>query len=370
MLTKYKDFITQTNLNNVHRTLVQQNSSSIDFSSNDYLNLSKNSKVIEAGHAAALAHGAGSTGSRLLSGNLCIFEAFEKQIAIDKKTDSAMIFNSGFQANSSALAALLDKNSVVVFDKLNHASLYQGAFLSKAKLVRYNHLDYAQLEDILKENIGAKHIVIVSETVFGMDGDAADVDILSFLADKYSTFLYLDEAHATGLYGSHGYGICDGGKFNKDTTIIMGTFSKAVGCFGAYIACNQTLKDFFIQKCGGFVYSTALSPFCIGSSEASWSMIKNMAPEREKIMHCANFIRKNLKDKNKSLAGEKTAMPTNIVSVLFSSIEEMQKKHQELCENNIITSGIRRPTCTVPRIRIALNVTHTDEDVTKLLNLL
>lgn len=328
----------------------------IDFSSNDYLGFSKDPRILEAGIIAAKEYGVGSTGSRLLSGNFGLCEEFENQIALDKNTEAALIFNSGFQANSGVLECLSDKDTVVIFDKLNHASMYQGVFASGAKLIRYEHLDYSHLEDILKSNTNKK-ILLVSETVFGMDGDIADLDALIQLSEKYGALLYLDEAHATGLYGPKGYGISTNYTFNKDRTVIMGTFSKAIGANGAYIACSNLIKDFLIQKCKSFIYSTALSPFLIGAAKKSWELIPSLGEVRKDIFEKSNKLRKRLNGKGKE---------TNIVPIVFSSIEDMLNRKKILQNLNIIVSGIRPPTSPTPRLRIAVSATHSDSDIDKL----
>ncbi|MDR2158319.1 MAG: pyridoxal phosphate-dependent aminotransferase family protein, partial [Holosporaceae bacterium] len=179
-------------------------SGNINFSSNDYLGLSHNKDSIAAGYKAAVLYGSGSAGSRLLSGNIELFEKFENQIAEDKNFESSLIFNSGFIANSSVISSLCIPETILIFDKLNHASMYHGIDPSKTKLIRYKHLNYNELEDILKKCDSHKNKIIASETVFGMDGDMADVKILSQLSQKYGAMLFLDEAHATGLYGKNG----------------------------------------------------------------------------------------------------------------------------------------------------------------------
>ena len=359
---KFKHIIEKANAELLHRELPRYSAGYIDFSSNDYLGLSQNPEVIEAGIEVARNYGAGATGSRLLSGNSDLFENFEQQIAIDKKTESALIFNSGFQANSGVLECLTEKHTLVIFDMLNHASMYHGVFASGAKLKRFKHLDYTHLDDILKD-VAKEYIdtLIVSETVFGMDGDIADIQALIDISAKYDAMLYLDEAHATGLYGNNGYGLSTNFNFDKERTIIMGTFSKAIGSSGAYIACSSLVKDFLINKCRSFIYSTALSPFCIGTAQKAWSMLPSLNELRQSIMQKADKVRNALNG-----AGVKT----NIVPILFKTTEEMMKKKQVLQENGIIVSGIRPPTSPTPRLRIAINGRHSDNDIAKLIEIL
>ena len=298
----------------------------------------------------------------MLSGNSDLFGNFEQQIALDKKTESALIFNSGFQANSGVLECLTDKNTLVIFDMLNHASMYHGVFASSAKLKRFRHLDYTHLEDILKDDTKEyTNILIVSETVFGMDGDIADIQALIDISEKYGAMLYLDEAHATGLYGKGGYGLSTNFDFDKGRTIIMGTLSKAIGSSGAYVACSSLIKDFLVNKCKSFIYSTALSPFCIGAAQKSWTMLPFLEGLRQNIIQKADRVRNMLNG---------AGVRTNIVPIVFKTTEEMMEKKRILQEHGIIVSGIRPPTSPTPRLKIAVNGTHNDEDIEELIEVL
>lgn len=386
----------------------------IDFSSNDYLNLSKSHNVIYEGIQAALKYGAGATGSRLLSGNFDLAFEFEKQIAKDKNMPNALLFNSGFQLNSTVIAAIADKkvvkNPVIFFDKCNHASMYAGAFLSGAKLLRYNHLDYEHLEYLLqKESDNENHNTnnknsakfIMSETIFGMDADCANIQILQHFSQKYDTMLYFDEAHATGLYGAHGYGILN----NLDTnrTIAIGTFSKAIGVSGGYVCCSDLIYQYLLQKCTGFIYSTAMNPFSVGAAFGAWKQVKNMDETRKKIFYLSDVLRKNLHDilqknssKNHQINNKKTANDkkndTNIIIIQDDNLEKLlhlkeillkgsdNSDNKNYCNsssdnsnknncnnyNSIIVSLIRPPTAATNRIRIAINASHQLSDITLL----
>ena len=334
----------------------------IDFSSNDYLGLSQDKNSLEAGMKAAEKFGTGSTGSRLLSGNKSIFKNFEDQIAVDKNSEAALIFNSGYIANLSVISAFASQNYLMIFDKLNHASMYQG--LNNAKLLRFSHLNYNQLEEILEKHKNYPKKFIASETVFGMDGDIADLQTLSDLAQQYDAYLYLDEAHATGLYGEKGYGLSTNVNLDKCSTIVMGTFSKALASCGAYVACSELLKNYLIQVSKGFIYSTAISPFCIGVAEYNWRRLPNLNDIRTEIFQKADYLRQVLTEKEIKFIGKNT----NIVSIIFETTEKMLTAHGKLLKNNIITSAVRRPTSPTPRIRLAINATHSYEDINLLLD--
>ncbi len=347
----------------------------VDFSSNDYLCLSRNVESLEAGVEASKEFGVGSTGSRLLSGNKRIFEDFEQLIARDKHFESALIFNSGYIANSSVISAFASMGYLLIFDKLNHSSMYQRdagpvnfgknpTFGAKNQnLKRFPHLKYEKLAEILEKYKDFPKKLIASETVFGMDGDKADIKILSELSEKYEAILYLDEAHATGLYGGKGYGLSTNFKLNSHSTIVMGTFSKALASNGAYVACSKLFKDFLIQVSKGFIYSTALSPFCIGVAQHNWKTIKNLDRVRRDIFEKSDYLRSGLT----KLGFEYVGSGTNIVPIVFDSTEKMLKVHRNLLDKKIITSAVRKPTSPTPRLRIAVNALHTYEDIDLLL---
>jgi 8-amino-7-oxononanoate synthase len=353
------DYITNLKTKSLYRSLKNSDcdyENYIDFSSNDYLGLSHNENSLAAGYEAAKIYGTGSTGSRLLSGNKKIFEQFEEQISADKKLESALIFNSGFIANANVISAFSIPESVLIFDKLNHASMYYGIDATKTKLLRYKHLDYDELESILQKNVECRNKVIASETVFGMDGDVADLEKLIFLAQKYEALLFLDEAHATGLYGKNGCGISTNFNLDHDSTIVMGTFSKALASSGAYVACSGKIKEYLLQKSKGFIYSTALSPFCIGVAQYNWNLLKT-----DEVRATAQRVIK-LADKLRHKVGG-TGSNTNIVPIKFDSIEEMLSVHDICLKNKIRTSAVRPPTSPVAKIRLAINAFHTERDL-------
>ncbi len=199
-----------------------------------------------------------------------------------------------------------------------------------------------------------------------MDGDIADLQRLSDLAHKYGAFLYLDEAHATGLYGKRGYGFSTNFNLDNDSIIIMGTFSKALASCGAYVACSKILKDYLIQVSKGFIYSTAISPFCVGVAQYNWRKLPDFDDMRVEILKKSDYFRQELKKRVTKFLGKNT----NIVAVTFGDTEEMLAVHERLLKKNIITSAIRRPTSPTPRIRLAFNATHSYEDINLLLDAL
>ncbi|WP_341790637.1 8-amino-7-oxononanoate synthase [Rickettsia endosymbiont of Polydrusus tereticollis] len=346
----------------------------VNFSTNDYLALSHHPCVIKAAKLALDSYGVGATGSRLLSGNNKLFESLENKIAQDKETEAALIFNSGFQTNFSVLSSLLDSKilgtkALVFFDKLNHSSLYQAVFLSGAELIRYHHNDIEHLSSLLnKYENDQKPKFIVTETIFGMDGDILPIHEIISLAEKHRAFLYLDEAHATGIIGHYGYGLSTTVNMKHIPHLIMGTFSKALGGSGGYIACSQILKDYLINKAPGFIYSTASSPMVIGAASKAWDMIKDFEEERNYLFSLGATLRAGLTNLGLDIG----LSSSHIIPIILGTEELAIKAKENLLQNRVIASCIRPPT--VPpgssRIRIALNISHKEQDIVQLLKVL
>lgn len=347
------------NSTNSFNQLLQHN---LNFASNDYLGLSNHPKLLQAAYDFAKIYGVGATGSRLLSGDRTIFLELEQQISKDKGTEAALIFNSGFQANISVLSSLLDFNvleakPLVFFDKLNHSSLYQAIFLSKAELIRYRHNDMQHLADLLAVNANVdRPKFIVTETLFGMDGDLLPIEDLIFLANKYQAFVYLDEAHATGIIGDRGYGLAAKVDFKGVDYLLMGTFSKAVGCSGAYIASNKVIIDYLINKAPGFMFSTAMSPVLIGAVSKAWGLIKDLAVERRLLFEQAAYLRQRLQRLGIAINNSNT----HIIPIVLEQEQQVLTAKTEFMRKGILLSAIRPPAVPVgtARLRIALNSSH------------
>ncbi|WP_424196261.1 aminotransferase class I/II-fold pyridoxal phosphate-dependent enzyme [Ampullimonas aquatilis] len=346
-----------------------------DFSHNDYLGLANQASLTQAGFAVAREYGMGATGSRLLSGNSAVHEALEADIAKAKGCDCALIFNSGYQANATALAALLDKKvlgaePLVFADRLNHASLHHACQLMGVHQQRYRHNDLAHLRDLLLKH---QHLpqpkFIIAETVFGMDGDQLDVPALMQLADEFDAFVYLDEAHATGVFGAQGYGLAAGQMRNaqgQHRGMVMGTFSKALGASGAYVACSETVRDYLLNRCGGFIYSTALSPAVIGAVQAAWQSLPGLQAVRSQLLETAQALRDQLQAQGFD-AGTSTS---HIVPIILGDEARVQALKVHLQEQGILTSAIRPPTVppNTARLRIALSSLHRPEQIQALLD--
>lgn len=282
----------------------------IDFSSNDYLGLSTHPKLIREAKKATDEFGTSSSASRLLSGDSQLHHRLEEKIADFKNKEAALFFNSGYQANAGIISSLYGKSDCIIMDRLSHASLIDGSLLSQAKLFRFRHNDAAHLELILKkERDKFKDVLIITETVFSMDGDIAPLEELVRLKEKYKCKIFVDEAHATGIFGKHGSGIVEEAGLAEKTDFIMGTFSKGLGGFGAYLAASQRVVDYLINACRSFIYSTALPPAVIACNLASIELIREEPDRRKELLAAAGYFRAGLKELGFDVRGDSQIVP-------------------------------------------------------------
>jgi 8-amino-7-oxononanoate synthase len=331
----------------------------INFSGNDYLGLSQHPQVIEAACSAAQDYGAGATASRLVCGTLPIHQALEAELASFVGREAALLFSSGYQANATLLPALLDRHSLVLADRLIHNSLLHGIRASGAKLVRYPHNDLERLEELLGQAAGqAGRIAIVSETVFSMEGDRADVDQLAHLADRHGALLYLDEAHAFGVLGPQGSGLA---ATHPGVDVVVGTFGKACGSSGAFVAGSDVLREYLINVCPGLIYSTALPPAIVGAVRAALALLPQLEPERQHLQTLAHDLRQSVQH----LGFETLGSSSQIVPLLVGSNEQALSLSAWLEQQGLLAIAIRPPTVPagMARLRLALSAVHQPQQV-------
>ncbi|MBM3245700.1 MAG: 8-amino-7-oxononanoate synthase [Candidatus Omnitrophica bacterium] len=337
----------------------------IDFSSNDYLGLSNHSKLIEAAKAALTKYGAGSSASRLLSGDLNIHHELEDALARLKKKESALIFNSGYQANVGIISSLCAKGDAIFCDRLCHASIIDGILLSGARLFRFRHCDSEHLEENLKkERQKFKNALVVTETIFSMDGDRPDLKKLVEIKTRYNCGLLVDEAHATGIYGASGSGVVEEESLSKEVDYIMGTFGKALGSFGAYLAASKLDTDYLMNKCRSFIYSTALPPAVIAANLAAIKLLSEEPCRRRKLLESAKFLRGNLKAKGFDVRG-----CSQIIPLVTGDIGKTVTLANFLKDKGYWVMPIRPPTVPEGESRLRFSVTF-DHDTTILARLL
>lgn len=336
----------------------------IDLSSNDYLGLTGHPKLIEAAKKALDEFGTGTGASRLLSGDLDIHHRLEGSLAGFKNKKAALVFNSGYQANVGIFNSLYGKGDVIFSDRLNHASIVDGILLSRAKVFRFRHNDLNDLEDILKSRRGKfKKALVVTETIFSMDGDRPPLKELANLKERYDCHMMVDEAHATGVYGKNGSGVVEEEGLSDRVDIIMGTFSKALGSFGAYIAASKEVIDYLINTCRSFIYSTSLPPAVVASNLASLEIIKEEPYRREKLLKNAHYFRGMLK-----AAGFEIRGSSQIIPVIIGPSRNTDRIAKELQAKGWWALPIRPPTVTrnEARLRFSLNFYHDSENLQKL----
>jgi 8-amino-7-oxononanoate synthase len=338
----------------------------IDFSSNDYLGFSEHPRLIAEAKKALDIFGTASSASRLMSGDLEIHHRLEEKVAQFKHKESALIFNSGYQANLGIISSLYGRGDCIFSDRLNHASIVDGILLSGARFFRFQHNDVNHLQLLLrKERKKFNHALIITETIFSMDGDRPHLKDLVELKEKYDCELMVDEAHATGIYGESGSGVVEEEGLSERIELVMGTFSKALGSFGAYLATSRKMVQYLINTCRSFIYSTALPPQVVACNLASIDLVKEEPKRRHKLLRLSNFLRKTLKDRGLKVRGASQIIPLIVGDNLKTIV--LAKRLQE---KGFWVLAIRPPT--VPqkeaRLRFSLTTYHTKEILQRLID--
>jgi len=346
----------------------------LNFASNDYLGLKHHPKLIEESAVWAQKYGAGSGASRLVTGNFPLFEEVEQKIAKLKGTEAALILASGYQANGTVLHALFDKtilkqNPVVVSDKLNHASMHFGCAAANVRQKRYRHLDASHADELLKAADKNAPKFLLSETVFSMDGDSAPMSSLIACAKETKAMLIADDAHGFGVLGEGGKGLATG----ADLTI--GTFSKALGSFGAYIAASQTMIDYLTQRCGGLIYSTGLPPATLGAINAGLDLLPDLEYERKRVANHAKRFREEIAKLGNERGWSTWSTgqsETQIVPLIIGGAKEALELSTYLKEQGLWVTAIRPPTVPegTARLRFAFTASHDEKDIDQLIQVL
>jgi 8-amino-7-oxononanoate synthase len=338
----------------------------LDFSSNDYLGLAEHEKLAEASKAATDTFGVGSSASRLLSGDLELHHELEERVASFKGKEATLIFNSGYQANVGIISSLCGRGDCIFSDRLNHASIIDGALLSGAKLFRFNHNDPSHLEGLLKkERANFKESLIVTETIFSMDGDRPPLKEIATLKTRFNSLLMVDEAHATGVFGASGSGVVEEEGLIKGVDLVMGTFGKALGSFGAYAACSRVMREFLINACRGFIYSTALPPSVIAADLAALEVVRDEPFRRISLLEGAEYFRNGLMRLGLEVRGS-----SQIVPLIVGDVRKAISLSDRLKEAGYWVFPIRPPT--VPqgeaRLRFSLTYHHTKDVLKKIID--
>ncbi|MBI5632903.1 MAG: 8-amino-7-oxononanoate synthase [Nitrospirae bacterium] len=346
----------------------------VNFSSNDYLGLANHPVLANAATQAMHKYGFGAGASRLLVGGTLLHEKLEKSIAAWKGTDAARVFNSGYAANTGILPALASENDIIFSDALNHASLIDGCRLSRAKTVVYRHKDIRHLQALMNRCKTSGKKIVVTDTVFSMDGDIAPLRDLYDLCRSVNAshithrtlLLYLDDAHGTGVLGK-GKGALSHFNIKPERWIIqMGTFSKALGAFGAFAAGSDDVVRWISNRARSLLFSTALPPAVIAAASVAVQMIRKDRGLIEKLWSNREYLIKALY----AIGYDSTLSETPIIPIKTSSNEAAVRMSQFFFKHGVYVPAIRPPTVKEPRLRIVVTAAHEKKHLDKLVSLL
>ncbi|KFN03265.1 8-amino-7-oxononanoate synthase [Bacillus clarus] len=342
--------------------LIRNGKRMLNLASNNYLGLAGDERLKEAAIVSTKEYGTGATASRLVVGNYPLYEEVEQSICNWKGTERALIVNSGYTANIGAISSLVGRHDIVFSDKLNHASIVDGIALSGAEHKRYRHNNLEHLEKMLRMAPPTKRKLIVTDTIFSMDGDVVPLQDLVVLKEKYGALLMVDEAHAGGIYGEYGAGLShlEEGMASK-IDIHMGTFSKALGCYGAYLTGDAICIDYIKNTMRSFIFTTALPPGTLGAIKKAIEIVKEDEERRCQLLENGAYFRVRLQEAGFDIGDSST----HIVPIIVGSNENALRFSGKLQEIGIAAIAIRPPT--VPhksaRIRFAVTSQHTRTDL-------
>lgn len=343
----------------------------LNLSSNDYLGLANDVSLREEFLKTITPETflPTSSSSRLLTGNFTAYQELEEQLADMFGTESALIFNSGYHANTGILPAICDSQTLILADKLVHASLIDGIRLSSAKCIRYRHNDLQQLQRLIDENHKIyEKIIVVTESIFSMDGDEADLTTLSRFKQEYpNLLLYVDEAHAFGTRGKIGLGCAEEQGCIHDIDFLVGTFGKAIASAGAYIVCRQIIREYLINKMRTFIFTTALPPFNIQWTSWILKHLPEFQTRRVHLLHISQKLKQALVSK-----GYNCPSVSHIVPMIVGASEDTICKAEELQRKGFYALPVRPPTVPegTSRIRFSLTADITENEIDKLIEMI
>jgi 8-amino-7-oxononanoate synthase len=338
----------------------------LNFSSNDYLALANDPVLKQAGAEAMEKYGVGAGASRLVSGNLQPYEDLERRLAAFKAKEAALVFGSGYAANVGTIAALVGERDVVILDKLDHASIIDGARQSGATIRVYPHKNLKKLEAILRQCGLFRRTLIVTETVFSMDGDLAPLVEIVELKEKYGAWLMIDEAHATGLYAKNRRGLAEATGVENRIDVTLGTLSKALGCLGGFVVGSPVLIDFLRNRARSLIYSTALPPAVCAASAAAvdFVMSERGQERRDRLWRNVSLMKNGL-----SALGVQNESRSPIIPIIIGDEAATVELSRKLYERGIFVPAIRFPT--VPkgkaRLRVTVTAAHEEPDIEQFL---
>lgn len=328
--------------------------------SNNYLGLAGDPRLAAAAIRAVEEAGTGAGASPLISGHMAPHEELEREIARWLGCEAALVFGSGYHANIGVIAALVGSGDEVFSDELNHASLIDGCRLSRATTRIYRHLDTDDLERQLARST-ARRRLIVTDSVFSMDGDRAPVEELVQLAERHGAWLMLDEAHAVGVFGAHGAGVAEDAGVAPRVTVRMGTLGKALGGYGAFVGGSRALVDLLVNRARAYVYSTGLPPAVVGTARRAIALASEDAPRRAALWDNARRLHARLADDGLSVRPFESPILALVVGDSVAALEVARRA----LEDGVLAPAIRPPTVPegTARLRLTPMATHTEEQI-------
>lgn len=336
----------------------------INLSSNNYLGFANHPKIVEKAKEGLNKYGVGAGAVRTIVGNMTIHEELDKVIAKFKKEEAALTFQSGYMANLGVIQALVEKGDLIISDALNHASIIDGVRLSRADRVIYKHNDMEELENILKEKRSSyNNVLIITDGVFSMDGDLANLPEIVRLAKKYNCLTYVDDAHGSGVLGENGRGTVDHFNLNGQVDFVMGTLSKAIGVVGGYVACSKEAREYLLNRGRPQLFSTTIMPSAAAAIIEAFKMLESSNEYTLKLWKNANYFKKLLIEKGFNLGNSETPITPLIIGDEALAI----KFSEELFKAGVFTSAIVFPTVPVntARLRLMPTALHTKEQLEK-----
>ncbi len=340
-----------------------------NFSSNDYLGLASDPRVLAAFKRGAETYGVGSGASHLVSGHSAEHHALEEELAAFTGRQRALLFSTGYMANIGAVVALLQRGDYIIEDKLNHASLLDAGQLSGARLQRFAHNDMAALQQRLASSRDAARKLIAVDGVFSMDGDCAPLPELVALANTHRAWLMVDDAHGFGILGKDGAGLLQMGGFGEDEVpVLMATFGKALGTFGAFVAGSELLIETLIQRARTYIYTTALPPAVAAATRESLRIVQAESWRRERLQALVARLRSGIEALGMALMPSDTAIQPLLLGDAASALRLSEKLYRQ----GFFVPAIRPPTVprNTARLRITVTAAHTEADIERLLQAL
>ena len=342
-------------------TIVIDGRKLLQFSSNNYLGLANHPRLKAAAMAAVERYGVGSGASRLVCGNLDLNRKLEEKLAQLKKKESALLYSTGYMANLGVIAALAGEGDLILSDEYNHASIVDACRLSRAQTRVYPHKRMDELEKLLAGAESSKRRLIVTDGIFSMDGDIAPLPDLVDLAEKYECLLMVDDAHATGVLGPNGGGTGDHFGLAEKIDVAMGTFGKALGGFGAFVAGDRNMRELLINCSRPFMFTTGLPPSVLAAGIAALEVVEEEPEMRARLRDNANLLRNGIEEMGFTLAGGET----QIIPLLAGDASPAMEMSSLLREEGLFIQGIRPPSVPpgTSRLRITVSAVHTPGEV-------